>query len=79
MILTLGLGLVLASVKDRSDRLLDRGMVRGDIVQVVGGPRLQTAKLVDQRLIGCPREERADDVCVDDIREGVALLENLWM
>ena len=30
--------------------------------------------LVDQGLKVRPREECADDVCVDDIREGVALL-----
>ena len=29
---------------------------------------------MDQGLTGCPREEHADDVCVDDIREGVASL-----
>ena len=30
---------------------------------------------MDQGLVGCPREECADDVCVDDVREGVASLE----
>ena len=35
---------------------------------------LQAAKLVDQGLVGRPREECADDVRVDDIREGVASL-----
>ena len=74
MILTLGLGLVPASVEDRSDRLLTRGVVRGDIEQVASGLGLQTAKLVDQGLAGCPREERADDVHVNDIRKGVAPL-----
>ena len=34
----------------------------------------QAAKLVDQGLAVHPREERADDVCVDNIREGVASL-----
>ena len=29
---------------------------------------------MDQGLTGCPGEERADDVCVDDIRECVASL-----
>ena len=29
---------------------------------------------MDQGLAGCPGEEYADDVCVDDIREGVASL-----
>ena len=49
-------------------------MVRGDVEQVVGGMGLHTAELVDQGLAGCPREERAGDVHVDDIRKGVALL-----
>ena len=35
---------------------------------------LQAAKLVDQGLIGHPREECTDDIYVDDIREGVASL-----
>ena len=74
LVLVLGLALVPAPVEDCSNRLLAGGMVRGDIEQVMGGPGLQAAKLVNQRLTGCPREERADDVCVDDIRKGVALL-----
>ena len=72
MVLALGLALVPASTKDRFDRLLAGGMVCGDVEQVVGGAGLQTAKLVDQGLTGCPGEERADDIHVDDIREGVA-------
>ena len=72
MVLALGLALVLASTKDRSDYLLAEGMVRGDIEQVAGGKVLQTAKLVDQGLTGCPGDERADDVHVNDIRKGVA-------
>ena len=73
MVLTLGLALVLASIEDRSDRLLARGVVRGDVEQVAGGTGLQAAKLVDQGLTGRPREECADDVRIDDIRKGVAL------
>ena len=49
-------------------------MVSGDVEQVVGGTGLQATKLVDQGLPGRPGEECADDVRVDDIREGVALL-----
>ena len=48
-------------------------MVRGDVEQVVGGLGLQTTNLVNQRLIGCPGEERADAVRIDNIRERVAL------
>ena len=72
MILTLGLALVPTSAEDCSDCLLARGLVHGDVEQVAGGTGLQTAKLVDQGLAGCPKEECADDVCIDDIREGVA-------
>ena len=64
----LGLALVLASVEYCSDCLLTRGVVCGDVEQVTGGSGLQEAKLVDQGLVGCPREECADDVRVDNIR-----------
>ena len=47
MVLALGLALVLASTKDRSDYLLVEGMVRGDVEQVARGLGLQIAKLVD--------------------------------
>ena len=73
MVLALGLALVPASTKDRSDHLLTRGVVRGDVEQVTSGTGLHTAELVDQGLAGCPREERTDDVRVDDIRKGGAL------
>ena len=43
----LGLDFVLASVEDRSDRLLAGGMVSSDVEQVTGGTGLQAAKLVD--------------------------------
>ena len=74
MILALGLAFVLASVEDRSDRLLIGGVVSGDVEQVMGGTGLQESKLVDQGLAGRPREECADDVRVDNIRKGVAPL-----
>ena len=40
LVLTLGLALVPASIKDRSDRLLARGVDCGDVEQVAGGPGL---------------------------------------
>ena len=40
----------------------------------MGGTGFQATKLVDQRLAVRPGEEHADDVCVDDIGEGVASL-----
>ena len=71
MVLMLVLAHVLAAAKDRSDRFLARGVVHGDVEQVAGGTGLHTAELVDQGLTGCPGEERADDVRVNDIRKGV--------
>ena len=75
MVHTFGLAFVPTLVEDRSDRFLIGGVVSGDIEQVVGGTRLQASKLVHQGLVGCPREECTDDIRVDDIREGVASLE----
>ena len=74
MVLTLGLAPVPTTTKDHPDHLLTRGVVHRDVEQVVGGTGLHTAELVDQGLAGCPREESADDVRVDEIRNGVALL-----
>ena len=74
LVLALGLALVLTAAEDNPNHLLAGGVVHGDVEQVTGGMRLQIAKLMDQGLIGCPKEERADDVHVDDIRKGVALL-----
>ena len=75
MVLALGLAFVLASIEDHSDRLLAGGVVSGDVEQVTGGTGLQAAKLVDQGLAGQLGEECVDGVRVDDIREGVASLE----
>ena len=74
MVCALGLAFVSASVEDRSDCLLIGGVVSGDIEQVAGRMGLQAAELVDQGLVGCPEEECADDVRVNDVREGVASL-----
>ena len=74
MVRALGLAFVPSPVEDRSDRFLARGMVSGDVEQVVVGMGLQASKLVDQGLAGCPREECTNDVRIDDIREGVASL-----
>ena len=74
MVHALGLAFVPTSVEDRSDLLLAGGVVSGDVEQVVGGTGLQAAKLINQRLAGRPGEKCADDIRVDDIREGVASL-----
>ena len=79
MVCALGLAFVPAPVEDCPDHLLAGGVVSGDVEQVTGGTRLQTSKLVDQGLVGRPREECADDIRIDDIREGVASLgEPMW-
>ena len=74
MILALGLAPIPATAKDRSDHLLAGSMVHGDVKRVAGGTGLRTADLVDHGLAGCPREEHADDVRINNIRQGVALL-----
>ena len=74
LVLALSLAIVLASIEDCSDSLLAGGVVCDDIEHVMGGTGLQAAKLVDQGLAGCPREECTDDVRIDDIRKGAALL-----
>ena len=48
----LGLAFVSASVEDRSDLLLARGVVTSDVEQVTGGTGLQAAKLMDHGLVG---------------------------
>ena len=75
MVHALGLAFVLAFVEDRPDCLLTGGVVCGNTEQVVGGIGLQAAKHMDQGLIGCPREECADDVRINDIRKRVAPLQ----
>ena len=74
MVLMLGLAPVPNAAEDRPNRLLARGIVCGDVEQVVGGTGLHIVELVDQGLAGCSREEHADDIRVDDTRKGVALL-----
>ena len=74
LVLALGLAPVSTATEDCPDRLLARGVVCGDVEQVAGGMGPHIAELVDQGLTGCPREEHADDIRVDDIRKGVALL-----
>ena len=49
-------------------------MIHDDVEEVMGRTGLHTTELVDQGLVGCAREEHADDVRIDDIRKGVALL-----
>ena len=74
LVLTLGLAPVLTTAEDRPDRLLVGGVVHGNVERVAGGTGLHTVELMDQGLVGCPREERANDVCINDIRKRVVLL-----
>ena len=59
--------LALGTVKHSSDRLLAGGMAGGDVEDLLGGPRTPSAQLVDQGLIGGPRQEGSDDVGVGDV------------
>jgi hypothetical protein len=49
-------------------------VVHCDVQELAGGARLRAAELVNEGLAGGPREERANNICVDDVRERIALL-----
>ena len=66
--------LALEAVEDRSNRLLARGMVGGDVEELLGGSRALTSQLVNQGLIGGPRQESSYNVGVGDVRQLVARL-----
>jgi hypothetical protein len=48
-------------------------VVRGDVQELASGAQLSAVELMNEELAGGPREEPADDVYVDDIRERIAL------
>ena len=58
----------LEAVKDRSDRLLARGMAGGDVEELFGGSWALTSQLVNQGLAGDPRQESSYDVSVENVR-----------
>ena len=60
--------LALEAVEDRSDRLLTRGVASGDVKELLGGSRALVSQLMEQGLIGGPRQEGSYDVGVDDVR-----------
>ena len=65
--------LALGTVKHSSDRLLAGGMAGGNVEELLGGPQTLVAKLVDQGLVGGPRQEGSDDVGVGNVGQLVAL------
>ena len=65
--------LALEWVKDRSDRILARGMAGGNVEELLGGSRALTSQLMDQGLAGGPRQESSYDVGIDDVGQLVAL------
>ena len=66
--------LALEAVEDRSDRLLAQGMVGGDVKELLGGSWALTSQLVNQGLIGGPRQESSYNVGVGDVRQLIAQL-----
>ena len=49
-------------------------MAGGDVQEFLGGSRALASQLVNQRLVGCPKQEGSYHVGVGDVRELVALL-----
>ena len=47
-------------------------MAGGDVQELLGGPRALASQLVDQGLIGGPKQEGSDDVGVGDIGQLIA-------
>ena len=66
--------LALGVVKNCPDRPLARGMAGGDVEELLGGSRALTSQLVDQGLIGGPRQESSYDIDISDVGQLVALL-----
>ena len=67
------LHLALETIEDRFDRLLARGMAGGDVEELLGGSRSLMSQLVNQVLVGGPRQEGSYDVGVGDVGQLVAL------
>ena len=59
--------------KDGSNRLLARGVVGGDVQELLGGSLALATQLVNQGLACSPRQERPDDVGTGDVGDGIAL------
>jgi hypothetical protein len=52
-------------------------VVRGNVQELAGCAQLPAAELVNEGLASGPKEACADDVCVDDVGEGIAFLGEL--
>ena len=63
----------LVALEDGPDRLLTRGVVGGDVQELLGGSWALATQLVNQGLVCSPRQERPDDVGTGDVGDGVAL------
>jgi len=48
-------------------------MASGDVEELLGGSRALTSQLVNQGLVGGPRQEGSYDVSVDDVGQLIAL------
>jgi hypothetical protein len=48
-------------------------MADGDVEEPLGGPQTFPPQLMDQGLVGSPRQERADDVGISDVGQLIAL------
>jgi hypothetical protein len=59
-----------------ADRLLARGMIRGNVQELASGARLPAAKLVNKGLAGAPNEEHVDDVASTTPGRELHCLEN---
>jgi hypothetical protein len=49
-------------------------MVLGNVQELAGGALLPAAELVNEGLAGGPREERVDNICINDVKERIAWL-----
>ena len=61
-------------VKNHPDCLLTRGVAGGDVEKLLGGSWPLTSQLVNQGLVGGPRQEGPYDFSIGDVGQLFALL-----
>ena len=66
--------LALEAGEDRFDRLLARGVAGSNVEELLGGSRSLMSQLVNQVLVGGPRQEGSYNVGIGDVGQLVALL-----